>query len=302
MGCACDETCTLGVRAIGSGADKKRIKSKGFDRVSPMDIFQLITISLIQGITEFLPISSSGHLVLVPALTSWDDQGQLIDVAAHFGTLGAVMIYLLPEIGRMIRGTFTLGKADRHGFMMAMMLVIASLPVILVGFIIEMIDPAFLRLTITVALANLIFAGWLYHADRTAPDSRTITEMQFKDAFKIGLAQILALIPGTSRSGVTMTMARQCGFSRLEAARFSMLMSVPVILGATLLKSRHFFEGDADASLTAAALVTALSCITAFLAIRFMMGWLARADFKIFVYYRIGLGILLLGALAGGLI
>ena len=271
-------------------------------KVKPMDFSHLIIISLIQGITEFLPISSSGHLVLLPALTKWQDQTQLIDVAAHFGTLGAVVIYLRSEIWRMVIGTLSLGKTDKDGFLMAMMLVLASLPVILVGYIIEMMDPAFLRFAITVALANLFFAGWLYHADKTAPDSRASEEMRFSDAFKIGLAQILALIPGTSRSGVTMTMARQCGFSRLAAARFSMLMSVPVILGATILKSRHFFDGGADASLTAAGLVAGLSCITAFLAIRFMMGWLARADFKIFVYYRIALGILLLGALAGGII
>ena len=267
-----------------------------------MDIFQLIIISMIQGITEFLPISSSGHLVLLPALTSWDDQGQLIDVAAHFGTLGAVVIYLWPEIARMIKASFTFGKTDKQGLMMVFMLILASLPVIFVGLIVELIDPAFLRFAITVAIANLIFAAWLYRVDNTAPSHRTMHELTFTDALKIGCAQILALIPGTSRSGVTMTMARQCGYSRIEAARFSMLMSVPVIVGATVLKSRHFLDKGADASIISAAFVVMLSLITALLAIRFMMGWLARANFKIFVYYRVALGVILLGAIMAGAI
>lgn len=267
-----------------------------------MDLFQLLTISFIQGITEFLPISSSGHLVLLPALTLWDDQGQLIDVAAHFGTLGAVVIYLWSEIMRMIKATITFGKSDKQGLMMALMLVFASVPVIIVGLVVELIDPAFLRLAVTVAIANLIFAAWLYHADNTAPHHRTLDDLTFKDALKIGCAQICALIPGTSRSGVTMTMARQCGFTRTEAARFSMLMSVPVIVGATILKSRHFLDKAADASLISAGLVASLSLITALLAIRLMMGWLARANFKIFVYYRVALGLILLGALGAGII
>ena len=229
-----------------------------------MDFFQLTIISLIQGITEFLPISSSGHLVLLPAVTSFQDQGQLIDVAAHFGTLGAVIIYLWSDIFKMACATLTFGRSDKQGL--------------------------------------LIFAGWLYHADKTAPDDRTIDMLSFGDAFKIGCAQILALIPGTSRSGVTMTMARQCGYSRLAAARFSMLMSVPVILGATILKARHFFTQGTDASLIQAGFVALLSLITALAAIRFMMGWLAQADFKIFVYYRLALGVILLGALATGMI
>ena len=267
-----------------------------------MDFFQLTIISLIQGITEFLPISSSGHLVLLPAVTSFQDQGQLIDVAAHFGTLGAVIIYLWSDIFKMARATLTFGRSDKQGLLMSMMLILASLPVVFVGLIIDLLDPAFLRLAITVAIANLFFAGWLYHADKTAPDDRTIDMLSFGDAFKIGCAQILALIPGTSRSGVTMTMARQCGYSRLAAARFSMLMSVPVILGATILKARHFFTEDTDASLIQAGFVALLSLITALAAIRFMMGWLAQADFKIFVYYRLALGVILLGALATGMI
>ena len=267
-----------------------------------IDSLHLILLALIQGITEFLPISSSGHLVLLPAVTNLADQGQLLDVAAHFGTLGAVMIYLRAEIIAMIKGVLTFGKADQAGLSLALMLIIASLPVIIVGLIIEWLDPAFLRLALTVALANLFFAGLLLKADKDYPATRKIDDLGYRDALYLGLAQIAALIPGTSRSGVTMTAARARGFDRLTTARFSMLMSVPVILGASLVKSRHFFADDKAVSLSQAGFVAGLSFITALLAIRLMMGWLAKADFKIFVYYRFALGIILLGAIGFGFI
>lgn len=267
-----------------------------------IDTSQLIALSVIQGITEFLPISSSGHLVLLPALTSLADQGQLLDVAAHFGTLGAVCVAVRRDIWRMMVGFFTLGKCAPDGLALALMLIVASLPVILVGLVIELLEPAFLRLAVTVAFANLIFAGLLYKADKDYPTSRTMHELSYRDAVIIGFAQIWALIPGTSRSGVTMTAARYRGFSRTDSARFSMIMAVPVILGATLLKSRHFFGDDAAVSFGDAALVAGLSLITALIAIRLMMAWLAKADFKIFVYYRLALGLLLIGALGLGVI
>lgn len=267
-----------------------------------IDQTHLILLALIQGITEFLPISSSGHLVLLPAVTSLADQGQLLDVAAHFGTLGAVMIYVRREIISMIKGVFTLGKSNEAGLQLTFMLIIASLPVIVIGLIVEWLNPAFLRLALTVALANLFFAGLLLKADKDYPATRHMEDITYRDAFYLGLAQIAALIPGTSRSGVTMTAARARGFDRLSAARFSMLMSVPVILGASLVKSRHFFDSDHGAPFAQAGLVALLSLITALIAIRLMMGWLAKADFKIFVYYRFALGLILLGAIAVGFI
>ncbi len=267
-----------------------------------IDYTQILLISLIQGITEFLPISSSGHLVLLPELTNFGDQGQTLDVAAHFGTLGAVMIYVRREIWSMIKGFFTFGKADKEGLALSLMLIVASLPVIAVGLIIEIIDPAFLRLAVTVAIANLVFAGLLFKADKDFPPSREMATLGYKDALLLGMAQIFALIPGTSRSGVTMTAARARGFDRLSSARFSMLMAVPVILGAAVLKSRHFFDSANEVAIGQAALVAGLSLVTALIAIRFMMGWLAKADFKIFVYYRLALGLVLLGALSVGAI
>ena len=267
-----------------------------------IDNAQLAILALIQGITEFLPISSSGHLVLLPTITKLADQGQLLDVAAHFGSLGAVMIYVRGDIWSMVKGVVTFGRHDKNGLALALMVIVASLPVIVIGLIVELIDPAFLRLALSVAIANLIFAGLLYKADTAFPTNNEMKDITYKDALLLGIAQIFALIPGTSRSGVTMTAARARGFSRLASARFSMLMAVPVILGATLLKSRHFFDDDHGVSLTQAGLVALLSLITALIAIRIMMRWLARADFKIFVYYRVALGVALIGALALGII
>ena len=294
-----------------------------------LDIPALFLIALIQGITEFLPVSSSGHLVLLPHFSHFADQGQVMDVAAHLGTLGAVMVYVRRDIWAMLASLRPRARAHASSRRLIGLLIIASLPVILVGLALELAGPDFLRLAIVVALANLVFAIWLWQADKTAirhdltrdqaigsesgssgqfhtnkprtnwPQTNWLA-MSYLHAFFIGLAQIFALIPGASRSGVTMTMARQLGYDRLSAARFSLLLSVPVIAGAGLLKGLSLYTSQASVDKAALIGVAGLSFIFALLAIRWMMGWLARADFRIFVFYRLALGILLLGLIAVG--
>ena len=272
----------------------------------------LVLIALIQGITEFLPISSSGHLVLLPALTGQADQGQLFDVAAHLGTLLAVVWYLRSDLIRMTAATLTLGRHDKPAFQLALTLILASLPAIFAGLLVALADPDFLRLASTVALANLAGALWLWWADRRAHTQdvneadkdgfEAVSAITLKQGFFIGCAQILALIPGASRSGVTMTMARQLHLTRLTAARFSMLLSVPVILGAGTLKTASLIS-DGGLHLGAPLLtVIVLSALFAFIAIRLMMGWLARADFRICVWYRLGLAGFLFLAIGAGFI
>ena len=288
-----------------------------------LDIPALFLVALIQGITEFLPVSSSGHLVLLPQLTDFQDQGQTIDVAAHIGTLGAVMVYLRHDLQAMLTSLFAPAALTaqhptphinascyRH---LIGLLVIASLPVIIAGLALELAGPDMLRAALVVALANLVFAVWLWRADsgdivhnlspnNLSPDnsagdmgaSPDWQKMSFRHGFYIGCAQILALIPGASRSGVTMTMARQLGYDRLTAARFSLLLSIPAIAGAGLLKGLSLAAAHHPIDLASIAVVAGLSFVFALLAIRWMMGWLARADFRIFVIYRIGLGIILL--------
>lgn len=271
-----------------------------------LDFSAYFFIALIQGITEFLPVSSSGHLVLIPHITAFADQGQVMDVAAHIGTLAAVMLYLRRDITAMLASLFTRAVDKMRYRRLTGLLIIASLPVIIAGLLLELAGAEFLRLVWIVASANLVFALWLWVADRrdiqtdlSRSDTRQPEweKLSYRHALYIGLAQIFALIPGASRSGVTMTMARQLGYDRLSAARFSLLLSVPVIAGAGVLKGVSLYRTSEGLDMLSLGLVAGLSFIFALLAIRWMMGWLARADFRIFVFYRLGLGIVLLGLL-----
>lgn len=275
-----------------------------------MTALNIVLISFIQGITEFLPISSSGHLVLIPALTGLADQGQTADVAAHLGTLAAVVLYLRRDMTRMISSVLPLTRKHEPSLRLLGLIILSSLPVISVGLIIEALSPSVLRLAMTVALANIFFAGWLYWADRQAVrhilyrdggeyDWSSLTARQ---AIFIGVAQVTALIPGASRSGVTMTMARQLGLDRLSAARFSLLLSVPVIGGAVVLKAINMFTEETQPDVFALAAIACLSFICALGAIRWMMGWLSTANFTIFVLYRLALGTLLLSLIMAGVI
>ena len=275
-----------------------------------MTALSIFLISIIQGVTEFLPISSSGHLILIPALTGLADQGQTADVAAHFGTLTAVVLYLRQDMTRMISSVLPLTRTDKTYLRLIGLIILSSLPVIFVGLIIEVLSPSVLRLAMTVALANVFFAGWLYWADRQ-PVSHILcrdgteydwSRLTARQALFIGVAQVAALIPGASRSGVTMTMARQLGLDRLSAARFSLLLSVPVIGGAVVLKTINLFTAEAQPDLSALAAIICLSFICALGAIRWMMSWLATANFTIFVLYRLALGTLLLSLIMAGVI
>jgi len=271
-----------------------------------LDFSALYLIALIQGITEFLPVSSSGHLVLIPHITAFADQGQVMDVAAHIGTLAAVILYLRRDIIAMLASLFAPTVDKMRYRRLTGLLIIASLPVIIAGLLLELAGAEFLRLVWIVASANLVFALWLWVADRrdiqtdlSRSDTRQPEweKLSYRHALYIGLAQICALIPGASRSGVTMTMARQLGYDRLSAARFSLLLSIPVIAGAGVLKGVSLYRTGEGVDILSLGLVAGLSFIFALLAIRWMMGWLAQADFRIFVFYRLGLGIVLLGLL-----
>ena len=268
------------------------------------DFSYYLLLALVQGITEFLPVSSSGHLVLVPSITNRSDHGVSIDVAAHIGTLIAVMIYVRSDLIKMtlaLRNTALKSLRpnaniliDAPSLMMIKMLIIATIPVIIAGFLVSLFEPDMLRLVQTVAISNIIFAIFLWHSDKTSPSEHTLSEMGLKQALFIGLAQMLALIPGASRSGVTMTMARYLGFERLSAARFSLLLSIPVIIAAGCLQVVTLIRQE-DIVVGAAALYVAVfSCIIALGAIHGMMKWLGRANFNLFVYYRFALGLVLL--------
>lgn len=260
-----------------------------------MPILHLAILALVQGITEFLPISSSGHLVLVPHVMQWQDQGLLLDVAVHVGTLGAVMVYAWREIGMMLSGSWKLmrGRVDQ-GTRLMLQVILGSIPVVIAGYAIAKYAGGMLRSVEIIGWTTLGFGLLLGLADRVGMTVRRLEHMSYGSALAIGMAQVLALIPGTSRSGITMTMARFLGFERADAARFSLLLSIPAIAGAGTLSGIELWQSG-NVSLTRDALTAAgLAFASALIAIMLMMTWLKHAGFMPFVVYRILLGALLL--------
>jgi len=257
---------------------------------------QIIVLAAIQGITEFLPISSSGHLLLVPKLTGWADQGLMMDVAVHVGTLFAVIIYfwrdLLSFILALLRSV-NLMATRRHldtEFGVMVNLIVATLPVIGAGFLVNMYFQELLRNVEIMAWATIGFAVVLYWADKSSMTIRRMEHLTVFGALMIGLFQVLALIPGTSRAGITMTAARLLGVERQDAARFSLLLSIPVILGAGILKGKELYETGDTVLINDAVTVAGLSFLFALVAIALLMVWLRRASFTPFVIYRLLLG------------
>ncbi|MBL6931416.1 MAG: undecaprenyl-diphosphate phosphatase [Rhodospirillales bacterium] len=265
-----------------------------------MPILHIVVLALIQGITEFLPISSSGHLVLVPIFTGWPDQGLILDVAVHVGTLGAVMIYFWRDVLGMINGLLLAlrGRSDPYA-RMAGLIILATIPVIVAGYALSKFGTGNLRSITLIAWTTLGFGIVLWITDKAGMTLRRIDHLGIGDGLIIGFAQVLALVPGTSRSGITMSAARMLGMERTEAARFSMLLSIPTIIGAGTLSGLELYKSG-DARLTSDALLAAgLSFLTALIAIALLMTWLKRASFTPFVIYRILLGCGLLGVSYG---
>lgn len=265
-----------------------------------MTLLHIVTVALVQGITEFLPISSQAHLILVPHVTGWCDQGLVVDIAVHAGTLLAVMTYFWRDCLGMIRGGGDLarGRMTPEGRLLAYILV-ASIPVLAVGGVLRMAFGFEIRSIAVIGWTTLGFGLALWAADRWNLRCRGLGHMNTGAALVIGLAQVAALLPGTSRSGVTMTAARMLGFERTDAARFSLLMAVPVILAAALLAGLEIARVG-DPLLTASSVLAALLAFAAALAaIAGMMRWLRHASFAPFVVYRVVLGLALLAAVYG---
>lgn len=265
-----------------------------------MALTQIIVLAVVQGITEFLPISSSGHLILVPILMDWPDEGLMLDVACHVGTLGAVMIYFWQDLCAMALGILRLLKGRRDpGARLAGQVLVATVPVLVAGYLLEQYGQESLRSITTIAWATIGFGILLYVADRLSMTVKRMDHATYLDVMIIGVAQILALIPGTSRSGITMTAARFLGYERLEAARFSMLLSIPTIAASGLWLGMTLYEVD-DVTVTQGVITAAvISFATAILSIAVLMSWLRRASFTPFVIYRVVLGCALLAVAYG---
>ncbi|HET7211388.1 MAG TPA: undecaprenyl-diphosphate phosphatase [Methyloceanibacter sp.] len=256
-----------------------------------MTIEQIIVLAIVQGVTEFLPISSSGHLILVPKLLHWQDQGLVVDVMVHVGTLFAILIYFWRDVARIVRGAFELlkGKVTDNG-RLAIYIVLASIPAVAFGIFLKTLGYTDLERNVAVVAWNTILYGILMLvADMVGSQNRTLSNMTLGSAMIIGVAQALALIPGTSRSGVTITAGRFLGFSRPDCARFSFLLGIPAIAGAGV-----FTVGDALASgepVTMDAVYCAvLTFFAGLAAIAFLMALVKRVSLLPFVLYRMVLG------------
>ena len=261
-----------------------------------MTIEQIIVLAIVQGITEFLPVSSSGHLLLIPAFTGWADQGLVTDVMVHVGSLGAILAYFWRDVLMLIGGAFDLIRARMSdAARMALYIVLATIPAVAFALVLKKTgaldairaDDA-LKLQI-VAWNAIIFGIALYLADQFGPRLKAMEAMTLPPALIIGLAQALALIPGTSRSGITMTAARALGFERPEAARFSFLLGMPAIAGAGLLTFLEARE-TGQAITSDQWLAAAFSFLASLAAITLLMALVKRMSFLPFVLYRLALG------------
>lgn len=260
-----------------------------------MPILHLVILAAVQGLTEFLPISSSGHLVLVPQFLGWPDQGLIMDVAVHVGTLFAVLVYLYRDVGSMVGGVimFMRGRSA-PGARLFGVLVIGTIPVICAGYALHHYFPGMFRSLEVIAWATLGFGLLLWISDQVGMTVRRIEHLEILDVLFIGAAQCLALIPGTSRSGITMTAARFIGMERVDAARFSLLLSIPTIIAAGTLSGLDLYESGNVELASDVFIAAGLAFGFALIAIAIMMAWLKRASFTPFVIYRVILGVFLL--------
>ena len=260
-----------------------------------MDWLQVTILALIQGLTEFLPISSSAHLILPSQILDWEDQGLAFDVGVHVGTLSAVMLYFRKDIAAMIVAWLNSlrGRQSSEGWL-AWYVAFATIPAVAFGLAINDIIDVYGRSILVIAGTTLIFGALLWWADKSRTEVRSLEKITFKDAMIIGVAQAVALIPGTSRSGITITAALMLGLERQAAARFSFLLSIPVILGAGLLKGKELVETGTDAQWMMVIGGAVIAAVSAFSCIHLFLKWLDRIGMMPFVIYRLALGVALL--------
>ena len=252
-----------------------------------MGIFEAIVLGIVQGLTELLPISSSGHLALIPWIFNWNIP-ESFDVALHFGTLLAIGIFFFKDWIELIKGGYkqVVNKEKSTEGKMFWYLVIATIPGEIIGFILDKVaGDTLTQLPLLIASALIIMGIILYIVDKRAPTKTEFEQMSFKQTFLIGLSQALAFIPGVSRSGITMTTGRMLGVSRESTAKYTFLLSTPIVLAATVFKLKDFvfnipfFVG------------VFVSFIVGLFVIKFLMEYLKKGSFKIFAIYRVLVGI-----------
>jgi undecaprenyl-diphosphatase len=269
-----------------------------------MEIIQSIILGFVQGVAEFLPISSSGHLILIPNLFNWRDQGLAFDVALHWGTLIAVLAYFRKDWIKIISQSYLLSwlknpksqtinklsitklKSD-----LLFIIIIATIPGVVAGLLLNNYAETIFRNTLLIAGTLVFGAILLFYSDKTGAKKTNFSNLTLKTGIIIGLFQALAIIPGISRSGITITVALLLGFRRTDAARFSFLLSTPIILGAGIKEFPNLLNGGLDINIFLGVLVSAIS---GYLAIKYMLKYLENKSYDIFVGYRIILAIVII--------
>lgn len=262
-----------------------------------MPFLHIVILALVQGITEFLPVSSSAHLVLTHALLGSDGthEDAMMDIAVHVGTLVAVLIGFRRDVWAMIRAACAIcRKTGAEGKRTLVYVLVASVPVMAAGLLMHVYQPAWGRSILLMGWFSILFGIVLWYADKFRPAARTVENMTLKDAVFIGLAQAVALLPGVSRSGITMTAGRWSGLTRTESARFSLLLAIVAISGAGTLGGLSLLESKDAALGFDALLAAAMSFFSSWAALILMMKWLQHATFTPFVIYRIFLGVAIL--------
>ncbi|MFA7252950.1 MAG: undecaprenyl-diphosphate phosphatase [Patescibacteria group bacterium] len=247
-------------------------------------LYQAIILGTIQGLAEFLPISSSAHLWGVPYLFNWVHGGLKFDTALHMGTVAALLAFFWRDWLGIFRSAFTGKNTTAFSSTLLWQIVLATIPAAIAGVFLEKITESKLQAPLIIAFTMMIFGIVLWLVDKYAKSTNSFKDIGFKQSFLIGLAQALALIPGVSRSGITMVAARSIGLKREDAARFSFLIGTPATVGAFLYESRKLTSSDLNLEFFTAVL---FATVFGFIAIKFLLNYLKKSNFKIFVFYRI---------------
>lgn len=271
-----------------------------------MDLFHALILGIVQGVTEVLPISSSGHLLLVPRFMGWPDSGLTFDVALHFGTFIALFIYFRNDAVSMVREGLT-GFWRPEGekqLRLPWLIVLASIPAAIVGKTLEdPIEAIFRSSPVMISIMLIIFGLALGLADRYGRQARDIASMTLGSAMLIGCFQCLALVPGVSRSGITITAALVLGLARTDAARFSFLLSLPIVFGAALLKGIHLFRHGIEPGMAGPMLVgVTVAAISGYISVAFLLRFVQTRTLWAFVWYRLLVGALVIALLLSGVI
>ncbi len=261
-----------------------------------MDSLQIFLLALIQGLTEFLPISSSAHLILMPHVLGYEDQGLAFDVAVHLGSLAAVILYFRRELSTMSRDWFrSLGRPEAvtPDSRMAWMIIIATLPIVVIGGLFKTLVATDLRSAAVIAAATVLFGLFLWWYDRRGKQSRDEYAIAWKDALVIGLFQALAIIPGTSRSGITITAGLMLGLTRKAASRFSFLLAVPTIILSGGMVTLSLIQSPDPVNWNDLLIGVLYSFCAAYLCIHFFLNAIERIGMLPFVIYRLILGVVI---------